>query len=75
MNNGDYPLGAKDDSSAPYNESGYTKHVTITLEGDFPLYTEFTTEDVEVVDMIRELVKEEINDSKLDYTIKSIVIE
>jgi len=75
MSNGDYPLGAKDDSSAPYNQSEYTKHIAITLEGDFTLYTEFTTPDVEVVDRIRELVKEEINDSGLDYTIKSIIIE
>ena len=75
MSNGDYPLGAKDDSSAPYHVIEYTRHVTIFLETDITIESGVTLTEDEIYDRIKEGVKDEIYVSYLDYDFKDISIQ
>ena len=74
MSNGDYPLGAKDDSSAPYNMHEYTRHVVITIESDVTIESSVSLNDSDVYDKVLEIVAEEMSSNVLDYVVNEVSI-
>ena len=70
-----YPLGAENDSSAPYNEVEYSKKVLVTLSVEVSFSDKKGLLEEEIESVIKEMIEEDLRKTSESYDIVDITLK
>ena len=70
-----YPLGAENDSSAPYNEVEYSKKIILTLSLEIFFSDKRNLSEEEIEYVVKEIIEEDLKKTSESYDIVDITLK